>query len=134
MISRGFARGGESDSAKKAHMRKVRNEEVLEVQAMSKAPRLSMNITFLNADLESCQHPHDDPLEVRVIIANRTIYRVLIDNGSSADIIFAFAFDKMDIGRDKLEPVKAHLLGFSGEKELPVGSIQLVLAIRDPPC
>ena len=33
-----------------------------------------------------------------------------------------------------MEPVITHLLGFSGEKVLPLGSIQLVLTLGDPPC
>ena len=101
---------------------------------MSKLPRLDMSITFSDSDLEGCQHPHDDPLVIQVVVANKVIHRVLIDNGSSADIIFASAFDKMGIGREKLEPVSTHLRGFSGEKVLLVGSIQLVLTLGDPPC
>ena len=84
--------------------------------------------------MEGCQHPHDDLLVIRVIVANKTVHKVMIDNGSSADIIFASAFDKMGIEREKLEPVNAHILGFSGEKVLLLRSIQLVLTMRDPPC
>ena len=40
----------------------------------------------------------------------------------------------MGIGREKIEPVKAHLLGFFGEKVLPLGSVQLVLTLGDLPC
>ena len=40
----------------------------------------------------------------------------------------------MGIGREKLESVNTHLRGFSGEKVLPLGSIQLVLTLGDPPC
>ena len=99
---------------------------------MSKQPRLDTSITFFDLDLEGCQHPHDDPLVVRAVVANKTVHRVLVDNGSSADIIFASAFDKMGIGREKLDPVNTHLQGFSGEKVLPLGSIQLVLTLGEP--
>ena len=101
---------------------------------MSKLPRLDTSITFSDSYLEGCQHPHDDPLVVRSVVANKTVHRVLVDNGSSANIIFASAFDKMGIGREKLEPVNTHLRRFSGEKVLPLGSIQLVLTLGEPPC
>ena len=134
MISRGFSGGGESSSARKAHLRSIRSGEVMEVQAVSKLPRIDTAITFSDSDLEGCQHPHDDPLVIRAIVAKKTIHRVLVDNGSSADIVFASAFDKMGIGREKLEPVSTHMRGFSGEKVLHLGSIQLVLTLGDPPC
>ena len=100
---------------------------------MSKLPRLDTAITFSDSDLEGCQHPHDNPLVIRVVVANKTIHRVLVDNGSSADIIFASAFNKMGIKRERLEPVNTHLRRFFGEKVLPLGSIQLVLTLGDPP-
>ena len=94
-----------------------------EIQAVSKLPQIDTTITFYDSNLEGCQHPHDDPLVVRAIMSNTTVHRVLVDNGSSANIIFASAFDKMGIGREKLEPVNTHLRGFSGEKVLPLGLI-----------
>ena len=129
-----FTGGGESSSAKKARLCNYRSGKTLEVQAVSKLPRLDTTITFSDVDLEGCQHPHDDPLVIRAVVANKTVHRVLINNGSSADIIFASTFEKMGIGREKLEPVNTHLRGFFGEKVLPLGSIQLVLTLRDPSC
>ena len=134
VISGGFAGGGESSSARKAYLHSIRSGEVMEVQAVSKLPRLDTTITFSDSDPEGCQRPHDDPLVIRAVVANKTIHRVLVDNGSSTDIIFASAFDKMGIRREKLEPVSTHLQGFSGEKVLPLGLIQLVLTLGDPPC
>ena len=112
VISGGFSGGGESSSARKAYLRSIRSGEVMEVQAVSKLPRLDTAIRFSDSNLEGCQHPHDDPLVIRAVVANKTIHRVLVDNGSFADIIFVSAFDKMGIGREKLEPVNTHIRGF----------------------
>ena len=113
MISGGFAGEGESNSARKAHLRSIRSGETLEIQVVSKLPWFDTTITFSDSDMEGCQHPRDDPLVIRVIVANKTIHRVLVDNGSSVDIIFTSAFDKMGIKREQLVPVNAHLWGFS---------------------
>ena len=134
VISGGFAGGGESNSTRKAHLRSIRSGKTLEVQTVSKLPQLDTTITFSDFDMEGCQHPHDDPLVIKAIVANKTIHRVLVDNGSLADIIFTSAFDKMGIGREKLEPINAYLCGFSGERVMSLGSVQLVLTLGDPPC
>ena len=116
VISGGFTGGGESISTRKAHLRSIRSTEIAKIQAVSKLPRLDTSITFSDSDLEGCQYPHDDPLVVRADVANKTVHRVLINNGRSADIIFASAFDKMGIGREKLEPVNTHLRGSLGKR------------------
>ena len=133
VISGGFARGGESNSARKAHLCSIRSGETLELQAVTKLPRLDTTINFSNSNMEDCQHPHYDPLVMRAAIDKKTVHRVLVDNGTSADIIFTSTFNKMGIGREKLEPVNTHLRGFSRERVLPLGSIQLVLTLGDPP-
>ena len=125
MISGGFAGEGESSSARKAHLHSIRSGETLEIQAVSKLPQMDTTITFSDSDMEGCQHPHDDPLVIRVVIANKIVHKVLVDNGSSTDIIFASSFNKMGIGREKLELVNAHLRGFS---ELVKAHLELVKA------
>jgi hypothetical protein len=57
---------------------------------------------------------------VTLAIANHKIHRVLIDTGSSADIIYKSTFELMSIGQGK-----GPLVGFSGEQVLPIGSIDL---------
>ena len=94
MIYEGFAGGEESSSVNKAHMRSIRSGETLEIQVVSKLSRLDTTITFSDSDMEGYQHPHDDPLVIRAVVANKTIHMVLVDNGSSVDIIFASAFEK----------------------------------------
>ena len=116
---RGIRRQWGSSSARKAHLHSFRSGETLEVRDVSKLPRLDTTITFSDANLEGCQHPHDDPLVIKVVMANKIVHRVLIDNGSSVDIIFAPTFDKIGIGKEQLEQVNAHLRGFSGESTAP---------------
>ena len=82
MISKGFAGGGESSLARKAHLHSIISEGTLEVQAISKLPWLNTTITFSDSDMEGCQHPHEDRLMIRVVVANKTIHKVLVDNGS----------------------------------------------------
>ena len=134
VISGGYAGERESNSARKAHLCSIKSGETLEIQAVSKLPRLDTTITFSDSDMEVCQHPHDDPLVIRTVVTNKIVHRVLVDNRSLADIIFVSAFYKMGIGMEKLELVNAHLRGFSGERVLPLRSIQLVLTLGDSPC
>ena len=54
VISGGFAGGGESSSAPKAHLRSIRSTDMGEIQAVSKLPRLDNTITFSDSDLDGC--------------------------------------------------------------------------------
>ncbi|GAV79053.1 hypothetical protein CFOL_v3_22518 [Cephalotus follicularis] len=51
--------------------------------------------------------------------------RILIDSGSSIDILYKHAFDQLRILADQLKPVKTPLVGFTGETIHPLGSINL---------
>ena len=43
-------------------------------------------ITFMDKDAGRVYHPHDDAIVITLLIADYTTRRVLIDNGSSANI------------------------------------------------
>jgi hypothetical protein len=61
-------------------------------------------ITFSEEDVRLQGFPHNDALVIEANIASWTLGKLLVDNGSSADIIFADAFDKMGLKRDLLQP------------------------------
>ena len=44
-------------------------------------------INFTNEDARRLHHPHDDAIVITLTITNYTTRRVLIDNGSSANIL-----------------------------------------------
>ncbi|GAV58466.1 LOW QUALITY PROTEIN: hypothetical protein CFOL_v3_02000, partial [Cephalotus follicularis] len=91
-------------------------------------------ITFLEADYEGVRLPHDDPEVVTLLVELFTMKRILIDSGSSADILYKHAFDQLRIPADQLKPVKTPLVGFTGETIHPLGSINLSVVAGTAPC
>ena len=59
--------------------------------------------------------------------------RVLVDNGSSVDILYYPAFLQMRIDRERLTPTNAPLVGFGGTKVFPLGVITLTVTVGDYP-
>ena len=60
-------------------------------------------------------------------IAGFITRRVLIDNGSSADIIYLLAYQQMKIDRERLRPIDIPLVGFTGDKVKPSGVVSLII-------
>ena len=54
----------------------------------------------------------------------------MIDNGSSADILYLPACQQMKLDKDKLRPMKAPLVGFISDKVCPIGIITLPITVR----
>ena len=86
-------------------------------------------ITFTDADAEIVHHPYDDAIVITLLIADYTTRRVLVDNGSSADILYYPAFQQMRLERDQLRPVNSPLVGFGGMKVQPVGTVTLPVVV-----
>jgi hypothetical protein len=60
------------------------------------------------------------------------VTRVLIDNGSHAEIMFLSALDQMGFDRKQLKEVSKSLYGFDGKRIEPVGSISLPASFGSP--
>ena len=59
------------------------------------------------------------------------MHRVLIDNGSSADILYYPAFQQMGISKERLVPMNAPLVGFGRTRVLPLGAVTLFIMVGD---
>ena len=97
------------------------------------ARRESSIIGFSEDDARRLHHPHDDALVVSIRVGDYNVHRMLVDNGSSADILYYPAFQQMGINRARLTPTNAPLVDFGGSRVLPLEAITLSVTVGDYP-
>jgi hypothetical protein len=73
-------------------------------------------ITFNKSDFQVRDFPHIDAFISIANIAGFTIHNILVDNGSSTDILFIKPFEHMNLDKRTLEPAGNSLFGFGGKK------------------
>jgi hypothetical protein len=90
-------------------------------------------ISFSEEDARGTHQPHDDALIITMNIVGFTTRRVMVDNGSSADILYLPAYQQMKLDKEKLRPMEAPLIGFKGNKICPVSIVTLPITIGTYP-
>jgi hypothetical protein len=91
-----------------------------------------MPITFSSQDVNLTSFPHIDAIAIIVHIDRWDITKILIDNGSQAEILFLATFDKMGFDRKQLKEPSKPLYGFSGKSIELVGAITLSVSFGTP--
>uniref|UniRef100_A0A2N9HY76 Uncharacterized protein n=1 Tax=Fagus sylvatica TaxID=28930 RepID=A0A2N9HY76_FAGSY len=82
-------------------------------------------IVFNNQDLEGVQLPHSDALVITLRIGEFDVKRVLIDPGSSVEIMYESLFRGLGLGKKDLSRTEGPLSGFSGETVIPSGKVTI---------
>ncbi|XP_064975045.1 uncharacterized protein LOC135618071 [Musa acuminata AAA Group] len=59
--------------------------------------------------------------------------RIMVDTGSSADILYLDAFQKLGLVKGNMSPMCSALIGFTGDSISPLGAITLPLTLGVPP-
>jgi hypothetical protein len=90
-----------------------------------------VQITFTEEDFRLKSAIHNDAMVIEVNIAGWVIGKVLVDNGSSADILFLKPFEKMNLSQHMLDPPEYPLQGFGGKPIKLVGKISLPVSFGD---
>jgi hypothetical protein len=88
-------------------------------------------ITFTEEDFKLKSANHKDAMVIEVNIAGWVIGKILVDNGSSADILFFKTFEKMNLSQHMLHLPEYPLQGFGGKPIKPVGKVSLPVSFRD---
>jgi len=124
-IAGGFAGGGPTKSSRKRYARSIMTTATLA------APSSVPTLTFTWEDMRDVYPHEDDPVVLSVVMMGRNVHRVLIDQGSSADVMFWDAFIGLQVPRDQLQPFDGVLVGFSGEQVEVRGHVDLRTTFSD---
>jgi len=89
------------------------------------------NLVFRRADLLDVVSHDNDPVVISVITAGRKVHRVLVDQGSSADVMFWSAFNKLRLSPDLLRPYTGCLYGFADNQVEVRGYLELRTTFTD---
>ena len=84
---------GETRGAQERYVRETKSRPLTNIHSMDKRPAKQCkgendDITFKESDAHLVHHPHCDALVVKAMMTNNNVYRILVDNGSSVDILY----------------------------------------------
>jgi hypothetical protein len=113
MITGGSSVDFDMKQQKRDHYRSINHVAVTGPVVQTKWSHVPLTFDARDVDLRSA--PHIDAMVINYSVADWDLHKVLVDNGSQADIIFLHAFDCMGISRSLLKPSDNPLYGFSGK-------------------
>lgn len=89
-----------------------------------------LDISFQLKDTQVAHFTYEDALVITLDISNFNMQRLLVDNGSSMNIVFLIALEAIGISKLELDKSNAILIGFNRKKTRLSGSIKLLVLIR----
>jgi len=125
------------DQTKITKNKRARREFERRVHTVS--PRVPLNrpawsmvpITFDENDFQVPDFPHTIAFVATTNTAGFTIHNILIDNGSSTDILFIKPFEQMNLDKRTLEPAGNSLFGFGGKKIDTLGKKAILVSFAE---
>ncbi|KAJ4757223.1 Pol-polyprotein [Rhynchospora pubera] len=90
-------------------------------------------ISFGPEDCVGVRYPHDDAIVLMLRIHGRRVKRILVDTGSSADVLYFDALRQLNLASYPLTPMDTPLVGFAGDTVIPLGTIDLEVEFGEPP-
>ena len=82
-------------------------------------------LSFSEVDKQGTIQPHDDALVVTLRIGGYDVKRVMIDQGSAAEIMYPNLFKGLGLKPEDLSAYSSPLVSFEGKMVVPKGQIRL---------
>ena len=89
------------------------------------------DVVFRERESIGVHAPTEDPLVITIPIGPATVHKVLVDNGSSVNILFKKAFDQMNLEIKDLKPCQGWIRGFNGASTAPMGYVELPVTLGE---
>ncbi|XP_016162222.1 uncharacterized protein LOC107605000 [Arachis ipaensis] len=108
----GFAGGGTTSLARKCSYRAMLSIEASpnNPQTLSRFPQMM----FQSSDFDTTTTNLDDPIVISIQLGDLLVKQILLDPGSSANVLFYSTFQKMKLSNNILQPSTGDLVRFSG--------------------
>ena len=96
-----------------------------------KRPRVERPLImgFSDEDKVGTIQPHDDALVITLRIGGYDVKRVMVDQGSAAEIMYPDLYRELDLRAEDLTPYSSPLVSFEGTVIIPKGQIRLPVQI-----
>ncbi|XP_021848029.2 uncharacterized protein [Spinacia oleracea] len=125
VISGGSAAGGPTMRGQKDYARRLGQVMLSGKFPVDPFPR----IEICELDSGRVATPHDDPLVVEIKISNMRVKRILIDTGSSSDIMSMECLSRLAHDPKTMDSIHYPIIGFGGSIIHPVGVINFPVRI-----
>ena len=98
-------------------------------ESTSVPKRINTNVplvlSFSDADKQGTIQPHDDALVVTLRIGGYDVKRIMVDQGSAAEIMYPGLFKGLGLKPEDLTTYSSPLVSFEGKMVVPKGQIRL---------
>ncbi|KAM6546211.1 hypothetical protein CsatB_026947 [Cannabis sativa] len=109
---------GDSRKSQERYAKEAKEKPLTNVNNLSERPEKLFKrecdvITFMESDARWVHHPHSDAVVIVANIGGDNVHRILVDNGSSVNLLNFQAFKQMGLHEKDLRPVTSSIYGFT---------------------
>lgn len=123
--------GGDGPEERRQRSREL-HVDLVDSEQRAKRPRVDP-IAFTEDDLPPQPDHNTEALVVTSDVMGVDVQRVMVDTGSSVNVLYYDIFKKLNIDPIAMTPIRTPLSGFTGDTIQPEGSIRFPMEVRTFP-